>query len=154
MRQEDLDLITESVEGYEVKNLVWKPNEKVIRGKIKCPFLGKPGFNDGFINCGWRKNGSIVSVAGDIDNKTNVQDLYLKIDKELVELPNVIKYSIIQYLVNNGRKEELSRKEYNELSKAKSYFNSIKKLKDEGEILLTEVVNNEDGEIKMSFQTK
>jgi hypothetical protein len=57
MKQEDLDKIIETVEGYPVKALRWLKRDNIIVGLVKCPFVGKANINEGFISCAWRKNG-------------------------------------------------------------------------------------------------
>jgi hypothetical protein len=57
MKQADLDKITETVEGYSVRNLRWLPLDNIITGLVQDPFTGKANINDGYISCAWRKNG-------------------------------------------------------------------------------------------------
>lgn len=57
MEQEDLNKITETIEGYPVKALRWLKRDNIIVGLVKCPFVGKANINEGFISCAWRKNG-------------------------------------------------------------------------------------------------
>lgn len=75
MEQSILDLITHTVEGYEVKDLVWKPTDNIIRGLVKDPVTGRDTFNDGFVVTTWRKNGATTPKYGGAERK----DLYLKI---------------------------------------------------------------------------
>jgi hypothetical protein len=57
MKQEDLNKITHTIEGDEVKNLKWKALDNIIVGLVKCPILGKPNLHDGFISGMWKANG-------------------------------------------------------------------------------------------------
>ncbi len=67
--------ITHTVEGYEVIDLTWIPNDNLIRGRVKCPVIGKPTLHNGFVVATWRLNGSVMPKYGGKDR----QDLYLKI---------------------------------------------------------------------------
>ena len=73
MTKEILENINETVSGYPVKDLRWKPIDNIIVGKVKCPILGKEHIHDGYVTGTWRKNGSpINSIHG-------MSDLRLKI---------------------------------------------------------------------------
>lgn len=67
--------ITETVEGYEVKELVWLERDGVIRGRVKDPVTGRDDLHNGFVVATWRKNGSLMPRYGG-NTRT---DLYLKI---------------------------------------------------------------------------
>ena len=54
---EYINNITETVEGYEVKNLKWNALDNIIVGMVKCPMFGRAELHDGFVVCQWRKNG-------------------------------------------------------------------------------------------------
>ncbi len=69
----DLNNITETVDGYPVKDLRWLPVDNIIVGLVKCPIWGNDKLHDGFVSCKWRKNGACVK---DKDRK----DLKLKIE--------------------------------------------------------------------------
>ena len=71
----ELKHITETIEGYEVKDLIWLPMDNVIRGLVKCPLWGLDNLHNGFIVCTWRRNGSVMPRYGGNSRK----DLYLKI---------------------------------------------------------------------------
>lgn len=74
--QELVKTITHTTEGYEVKDLVWKPTDNIIRGLVKCPVTGRETFNNGFVVCTWRANGSVTLKYGG-----NARlDMYLKFD--------------------------------------------------------------------------
>lgn len=80
MTQQELDAlnITETVEGYHVKDLVYKKVDNIIRGFVKCPVVGRPTRNDGYIVVTWRvSNGTLTDFYG---GKTR-PDLYLKINR-------------------------------------------------------------------------
>ena len=64
--------ITQTVEGYPVKDLRWLPLDNVIVGLVKCPIHGRENLHDGFVSCKWRKNGSCIKDK-------NRPDLKLKI---------------------------------------------------------------------------
>jgi len=73
---ENLNKITQTVEGYPVKDLRWLPVDNIIIGLVKCPIWGKPTLHDGYVSCKWRKNGLNVR---DKERK----DLTLKIENKL-----------------------------------------------------------------------
>lgn len=75
MELSELEAITETVEGYLVKDLVWKPIDNIIRGLVKDPVVGRASFNNGFVVSTWKKNGSVTQKFGGKDRL----DLYLKI---------------------------------------------------------------------------
>lgn len=74
METEVLEAIKDTVGGYEVKDLVWKPLDNIIRGLVKDPVVGRENFNNGFVVATWRKNGSLTEKFGG----SNRPDLYLK----------------------------------------------------------------------------
>jgi hypothetical protein len=77
MKQEDLNKITKTVEGYLVKDLRWLQRDNIIVGLVKCPFLGRATYNEGFITCAWRKNGFTTNkLKGreDLNLKINLVD--------------------------------------------------------------------------------
>lgn len=49
--------IRETVEGYEVKNLTFKPLDNIIVGLVRCPYAN-PKLYDGYVCFQWRPNGS------------------------------------------------------------------------------------------------
>jgi|Laugrespbdmm15dd_1035085.scaffolds.fasta_scaffold171305_1 hypothetical protein len=67
--------ITETVEGYEVKELAWLERDGVIRGRVKDPVTGRDDLHNGFVVATWRKNGSLMPRYGG-NART---DLYLKL---------------------------------------------------------------------------
>lgn len=61
MSKDELIKITETVEGYAVKNLAWRPTDNIITGLVQCPTLGNPNLHDGYVSGAWRKNGTPVN---------------------------------------------------------------------------------------------
>jgi hypothetical protein len=57
MTADELNKITETIEGYPVKNLAWRPTDNIITGLVQCPTLGNPNLHDGYVSCQWRKSG-------------------------------------------------------------------------------------------------
>jgi hypothetical protein len=55
--EEKLTLIKQTVEGYPVKNLTWKPLDNIIIGQVKYPYAN-PNLHDGYITVQWRRNGT------------------------------------------------------------------------------------------------
>lgn len=55
--KEKLYYIKETVEGYKVKDLTWKPLDNIIVGMVKCPFAN-PKLHDGYICMQWKSNGT------------------------------------------------------------------------------------------------
>jgi len=71
--QDILKQITETVEGYPVKNLKWNVVDNIIVGQVKDPFAN-PNLHDGWIVTQWRKNGSPTPRSWGKNRK----DIYLK----------------------------------------------------------------------------
>ena len=70
---EYINNITETVEGYEVKNLKWNTVDNIIVGMVKCPIMGRAELHDGFIIVQWRKNGCATNrFKGREDLKLNI----------------------------------------------------------------------------------
>lgn len=59
--EEFIDDIKKTTEGYPVKNLKWNQLDNIIVGQVKCPILGRETFNEGYVVCQWRKNGSATN---------------------------------------------------------------------------------------------
>ena len=57
---ENLNKITKTIEGYEVKDLRFLTVDNIIVGFVKCPIWGKPTRNNGFVTAQWRKNGTPI----------------------------------------------------------------------------------------------
>jgi hypothetical protein len=75
MTTDELKQITQTIEGYPVKNLRWLPLDNIIVGLVKCPYLGKPSFNEGYVSGMWKRNGSPTNKIKGFDH------LYLDIPK-------------------------------------------------------------------------
>lgn len=58
MDKEQLNIIIETIEGYPVKNLTWRPTDNIITGLVRCPVFGNPNVHEGFVSGMWRKNGT------------------------------------------------------------------------------------------------
>lgn len=67
--EEKLKHITQTVEGYKVKNLTWKPIDNIIVGLVKCPIWGKETLHEGFVSCKWNKVGVCIKDASRLDLK-------------------------------------------------------------------------------------
>lgn len=65
--QAELNTITHTVEGYEVKSLRFIKMDNVIVGLVKCPIWGRDNLHNGFVSCKWRKNGSNLKDKGRTD---------------------------------------------------------------------------------------
>lgn len=61
MTTEILNRITQTVEGYPIRNLKWNQLDNILVGQVKCPLIGREDFNEGFITAQWRKNGSATN---------------------------------------------------------------------------------------------
>jgi hypothetical protein len=73
MTATELEKITTTVEGYEVKALRWLPTDNVITGLVKDPETGNPRLHDGFVSGVWRKDGTPVKrIAGRTDLKLSI----------------------------------------------------------------------------------
>jgi hypothetical protein len=69
--QETLKQITETVEGYPVKDLKWNVLDNIIVGMVKEPY-SNPKLHEGYVCVQWKPNGYATNK-----NKGR-QDLYLK----------------------------------------------------------------------------
>lgn len=78
MNETQLKSIINTIEGYPVKDLRWKPLDNIIVGLVKCPITGRDNLNDGYVSCTWKKNGSVTLKFGGYNRK----DLYLKTSYE------------------------------------------------------------------------
>lgn len=73
----DLEKITHTTEGYEIRNLKYKPLDNIIVGQVKDPIAGKPNLFDGWIMVTWRLDGCITWRSEERFGKRD--DLKLKI---------------------------------------------------------------------------
>lgn len=54
--------ITNTTEGYPVKNLKWNQLDNIIVGLVKDPIFGREGLNDGYICVQWSKYGKPIKL--------------------------------------------------------------------------------------------
>lgn len=59
--EEILHTITQTTEGYLVKNLKFNLLDNIIVGLVKCPIVGREEIHEGYIACQWRKNGTATN---------------------------------------------------------------------------------------------
>ncbi len=71
--EEQLKHITETINGYKVKDLRWLPMDNIIVGMVLDPIWSNPKLHDGYVSCKWRKNGACVK-------EKERTDLTLKMD--------------------------------------------------------------------------
>ena len=57
MMNEIIKNITQTIEGYPVKDLRWLPIDNIIVGLVKDPILSNPKLNKGYSACTWKRNG-------------------------------------------------------------------------------------------------
>lgn len=57
MTKDELLKITQTIEGYPIKDLRWRSQDNIIVGLVKDPLWGNPELHDGYIGGQWRKNG-------------------------------------------------------------------------------------------------
>ena len=65
----DIENITQTVEGYPVKDLSYKPVDNIITGRVQCPVTGKPSLHDGYVTCVWNYKGSPLDRYGGKDRR-------------------------------------------------------------------------------------
>ena len=58
--EEIVKTITQTVEGYPIKNIKWNERDNLIVGQVKCPIIGNPKLHDGYVTLTWRKNGTCI----------------------------------------------------------------------------------------------
>ena len=75
MNLNELKQITQTVEGHPVRDLRWLPLDNIIVGLVKCPYMGKPTLNEGYVSGMWKRNGSPTNKIKGFDH------LYLDIPK-------------------------------------------------------------------------
>jgi len=73
--EDKLEQIIRTIGGYEVKELRYKPLDRLILGFVKCPIWGKKELHNGYIAVAWRRNGNVLERYGGKDR----EDLNLKI---------------------------------------------------------------------------
>jgi hypothetical protein len=74
MEIELVNSITETTEGYLVKNLKWNQLDNILVGQVKDPITGRETLHDGFITAQWTRYGKPLK-----QNKGRT-DLILKIN--------------------------------------------------------------------------
>jgi len=62
MIEELLPTITQTVEGYPVKDLRFLPLDNIIVGLVKDPMYGKPELREGYIAVQWNKYGKPIKL--------------------------------------------------------------------------------------------
>lgn len=72
MTPDQLNKITQTIEGYPVKSLKWNERDNIIVGMVKDPIFGKPSLHDGFIIVQWKRNGTPTNRF------KGIKELYLK----------------------------------------------------------------------------
>ena len=55
--------ITHTIEGYKVKDLVWRPVDNIYVGLVQDPQTGREDLHDGYVSATWRKNGTWVNKS-------------------------------------------------------------------------------------------
>jgi hypothetical protein len=78
MSEQDLAEITETIEGYHVKDLRWLSRDNIIVGLVKCPYLGVPNLFEGYTSGMWKRNGIPTNKIRGHEHLT------LKMKKDLV----------------------------------------------------------------------
>ena len=70
----ELEKITETISGLEVKNLRYNSLDNIIVGQVKCPIFGKATLFEGYVCIQWNKNGfPIRKYKGFKDYKINLE---------------------------------------------------------------------------------
>jgi hypothetical protein len=64
MEKEILEQITETIEGYPVKELAWLKRDNVIRGRVKDPVTGRDSLHDGYVTILWNNKGKVINRYG------------------------------------------------------------------------------------------
>ena len=57
MEIELINTITQTTEGYSVKNLKWNQRDNMIVGLVKCPITGRDAFHEGYVSAQWTRYG-------------------------------------------------------------------------------------------------
>ena len=71
--QDIIKTITQTVEGYPVKNLKFNQLDNIIVGQVKCPVIGRPELHDGYVTLTWRRNGTCIKVKDRPDLKLDIK---------------------------------------------------------------------------------
>lgn len=59
--EERLVNITQTIKGYEVKNLKFNLRDDIIIGQVKDPITGREELHNGFVTVQWRRNGTATN---------------------------------------------------------------------------------------------
>jgi len=59
--------VTQTIEGYTIKDLTWLDRDNLYRGLVQDPIRGRATLHNGFIVCTWRKNGKLTAKYGGAD---------------------------------------------------------------------------------------
>lgn len=59
--EEIVKTITQTVEGYPIKNIKWNERDNLIVGQVKCPIIGNPKLHDGYVTVQWNKRGKPIN---------------------------------------------------------------------------------------------
>jgi len=70
---EIIPTITQTIEGYPVKNLKWNPIDNIIVGQVLCPIIGRNNLHDGYVTLTWRKNGTCIKEKNRPDLKLEIK---------------------------------------------------------------------------------
>ena len=73
MEIEILNTITQTVEGYPVKNIKFNQLDNIIVGQVLCPIIGKPNLHEGYITLTWRRNGLCIKEKNRPDLKLEIK---------------------------------------------------------------------------------
>lgn len=67
--QDIIKTITQTIEGYPVKNLKFNQLDNIIVGQVLCPVIGRDNLHDGYVTLTWRKNGTCIKEKNRPDLK-------------------------------------------------------------------------------------
>ena len=74
MNKERLNKVTETINGYSVKNLRYLKLDNIIIGHVKCPIFGKETLHEGFCSIQWTAKGfPIRKYKGLSEYKINLE---------------------------------------------------------------------------------
>lgn len=74
---ENLDRITETLEGYLVKDLRYNKRDNILIGMVLDPVCGRPSLREGYVTVCWNLRGRVIDRYGG----TNRRDLEIDIKK-------------------------------------------------------------------------
>lgn len=73
MEEDIIKNITQTVEGYPVKNLKFNQLDNILVGQVLCPIIGKLNLHGGYITLTWRRNGSCIKEKNRPDLKLEIK---------------------------------------------------------------------------------